>query len=106
MIRILFTALMGLVSIGYIGVGGFLYARQQDLLYHPDPRRFTAAQIGAQGFEDVIINTQDGERLMAYYKPASAGQPTVLYFHGNSDRPNSRQERKALLDKSVRFELL
>lgn len=97
MIRIVFASLMGLVSCAYIGVGGFLYARQQDLLYHPDPRHFTAAQIGAQGFEDVTIKTKDGETLIAYYKPASAGQPTVLYFHGNSDRPNSRQERKALL---------
>ncbi len=102
MIRIVFTALMGLVSLGYIGVGGFLYARQQDLLYHPDPQRFTAAQIGAQGYDDVVINTQDGERLMAYYKPASLGQPTVLYFHGNSDRPKSRQERKALLAEEGR----
>ena len=96
-IRIVFGAFFGLVSLAYVGVGGFIYARQQELLYHPDPRRYTAAQIGAQGFEDVTIKTADGETLVAYYKPASDGRPTVLYFHGNADRPNSRQDRKALL---------
>ena len=101
-IRIVFGAVFGLASLAYLGVGGFLYARQQQLLYHPDPRRFTASQIGAQGYEDVTIKTEDGERLVAYYKPASAGQPTMLYFHGNSDRPNSRRERKALLAEEGR----
>ena len=97
MIRIVLGAVFGLAALAYVGIGGFVYTRQQELLYHPDPRHFTAAQIGVQGFEDVTIKTSDGETLIAYYKPSSQGQPTVLYFHGNADRPNSRQERKALL---------
>ncbi len=88
---------VGLIVLAYLGVAGYLYVRQQALLYHPDPTRYTAAQIGLQGFEDVTILTDDGERLVAYYKPAEPGQPTLLYLHGNADRPSQRQHRKRLL---------
>jgi fermentation-respiration switch protein FrsA (DUF1100 family) len=100
--RIGLAAFLGLVSLGYLGVGGYLYARQQDLLYRPHAQRFTAQAIGLQGFEDVTIKTSDGETLIAYYKPAAAGQPTFLYFHGNADRPNLRQHRKTLLTEDGR----
>ena len=101
-IRKLVSAVLGLAVLGYLAVAGYLYARQQSLLYHPKPERFFAQQIGLQGFEDVTINTSDGETLVAYYKPAEAGQPTILYFHGNADRPNMRQHRKALLTQNGR----
>lgn len=102
MIRFVVTAVLALASLGYLGVGGYLYARQQSLLYHPHAKRFLAAELGLQGFEDVTIKTSDGETLVAYYKPASAGQPTFLYFHGNSDRPDTRQARKTLLTEGGR----
>jgi fermentation-respiration switch protein FrsA (DUF1100 family) len=101
-IRLIVKAVLALAMLAYLGVGGYLYARQQSLLYHPQSKRFLAAELGLQGFEDVTIKTSDGETLVAYYKPASAGQPTFLYFHGNSDRPNSRQERKTLLTEDGR----
>ena len=35
------------------------------------------------GYEEVLIRTDDGLELRAFYRKADPGLPTVLYFHGN-----------------------
>lgn len=35
------------------------------------------------GFEEILYRTSDGLDLMAGYKPARGGMPTIVYFHGN-----------------------
>jgi hypothetical protein len=35
------------------------------------------------GFEDVLYRTSDGLELMAGYRAATDGKPTIVYFHGN-----------------------
>ena len=34
-------------------------------------------------WEEISLATRDGERLVAWYKPAPAPGPVLLYFHGN-----------------------
>lgn len=76
------------VTILAVVLGALLYlgssALQQFLIYHPDHRRITPIEVGLNGVEEVELNTPDGNTLIAWFAQASAGQPTVLYFHGNA----------------------
>jgi fermentation-respiration switch protein FrsA (DUF1100 family) len=58
---------------------------QNSLIYHPH------AQEVAPTFPDVQavrIDTEDGERLVAWYLALQAGQPVFLFFDGNGGRPH------------------
>ena len=66
---------------------------QRRLLYFPDPAHYTPQQAGLAGVEEIGLATPDGERLVAWYKPAPAPSPVLLYFHGNGGGLYLRRER-------------
>jgi fermentation-respiration switch protein FrsA (DUF1100 family) len=51
----------------------------------------TPADIGLQ-YEDVGIDTADGERLHGWYVPATNARGTLLFFHGNAGNISHRLE--------------
>lgn len=59
-----------------------LYTQQRRLLF-PAPTDYPRA--APAGFRLVHTGTDDGLRLAAFYRPAEAGQKTILFFHGNGD---------------------
>ena len=62
---------------------GVLFVNQRSLLYPASDRRTTAAEAGLAGFQDLVLTTPDGERLVARWKPPQPGKALILYFHGN-----------------------
>jgi hypothetical protein len=60
-----------------------LFVNQRSLLYPASDRRTTAAEAGLSGFQDLVLTTPDGERLVAWWKPPQPGKAVILYFHGN-----------------------
>ena len=61
-----FLWLAGIAIIGYAGLVLTLYVVQRDMLYVP-PQKFRTAPAAA-GFpqaEEIILNTQDGEKIIA-----------------------------------------
>jgi len=66
---------------------------QQRLMYFPDPAYVTPAQAGLSSVTEQAIATPDGARVLAWYGRAKAGQPTILYFHGNAGSLETRSER-------------
>jgi hypothetical protein len=78
--------LLGLAAVGYLGAVSLLYVFQRDLLYRP-PQNFRTAP-GAAGLpeaEEVVLATQDGEKVIAWHVPPHEGKKIVLFFHGNGD---------------------
>jgi fermentation-respiration switch protein FrsA (DUF1100 family) len=69
------------------------YLGQRRLMYFPDPERVAPAKAGLAGVKERIIETPDGERLVAWYGRARSGRPTLLYFHGNAGGLAMRAER-------------
>ena len=59
-------------------------------MYFPDPERYTPAEAGLAGVEEVELAATDGETLIAWYSPARPGKGTVLYFHGNAGNAAGR----------------
>ena len=66
---------------------------QSRLMYFPDTTYFTPEQAGLPGVAERVLETADGERVIAWYAKARAGQPTLLYFHGNAGSLETRNER-------------
>ncbi|MEO9133133.1 MAG: alpha/beta hydrolase [Sphingomonas sp.] len=63
----------------YLALLSGLFLFQRSLLY-PMPTTIPARPAG---FDDVRIETNDGLKLRAFYRPAKPGLPTLLFFHGN-----------------------
>ena len=70
---------------------------QRRLIYRPDTARVPPSAEGLKGVAEVELPAPDGARLVAWYAQALAGQPTVLYFHGNGG---------GLYDRSARVRIL
>jgi len=59
------------------------------LVFHPDPWvRTTPASLGL-AYEDVVLETDDGERLRGWWVPAGGAWGTVVFFHGNGGNMSS-----------------
>lgn len=69
------------------------YVLQRRLIYQPDATHYTPSDGGLAGVSEVILETRDGVRLVAWYSPAAPGKPTLLYFHGNGAGLLNRSER-------------
>jgi fermentation-respiration switch protein FrsA (DUF1100 family) len=59
-------------------------------VYVPDTTRVAPKEAGLSGVEEVVFKAADGTRLIAWYQPAQAGKPTLLYFPGNSGNTADR----------------
>lgn len=67
----------------YAIVLGVMYVEQRDMLYRPSQATGTPAADGPP-MQIVRIDTEDGERLVAWWLPPQEGRPTFLFFGGNA----------------------
>jgi fermentation-respiration switch protein FrsA (DUF1100 family) len=92
--RALLTLLAGLALI-YLALGVALYLFQGSMVFLANlPGRAldaTPADVGL-AFEDVRLETADGERLHGWYIPASNARGVLLFFHGNAGNISHRLE--------------
>lgn len=63
---------------------GLLWALQRSLIYLPDAGPGLSAAEAVHGARDVVLETEDGLRLAAWYVPGPApNAPAVLVANGN-----------------------
>jgi len=62
---------------------GFLYFNQRSMMFQPDQQLPTPAAAGVADMAPIQVTTTDGLTHTGWYKAAQAGNPTVVYFHGN-----------------------
>ncbi len=84
---------VGLVLVIYAAVVFAAYLFQRKLQYFPSPERVAPIEAGLKNIEEIVLETPDGERLIAWYARAAEGKPTILYFHGNGAGLINRAER-------------
>ncbi len=78
---------------GYAALAGCMYLGQRRLMYHPDSSVPSPAAWGVPEMQPVEVETADGLRLLAWYRAAAAGRPTLVYFHGNAGHIGYRGEK-------------
>jgi len=67
------------LTVIYGGLVAIVYFNQRQLVYPAPPVQGDTPS----GFERVTIRTPDRLDLLAGYRPAHEGMPTLLFFHGN-----------------------
>ncbi|PPC86272.1 MAG: alpha/beta hydrolase, partial [Hyphomicrobium sp.] len=93
------TYFVGAAGALYLTAVAIMFFAQRHFLYFPDPVRTAPMTAGLPDVEERILETPDGERIIAWYGKAKPGQPTLLYFHGNGAALDDRRERiRAYLD--------
>jgi uncharacterized protein len=71
--------------VGYVGLVGALYFCQRSLMYFPTTQRTAPANAGLPQAQEVVLDTSDGEKVIAWHVPPEADMPVVIFFHGNGD---------------------
>jgi fermentation-respiration switch protein FrsA (DUF1100 family) len=88
--------------VGYAGVLVLMYVAQRSLMYFPDVARTPPAAAGLPQAEEVVLQTADGETLIAWHVPPVGEKPVVLYFQGNGGALDLRAGRfRALIADGI-----
>jgi fermentation-respiration switch protein FrsA (DUF1100 family) len=82
-----------IAAAGYLGLGALMFFAQRALMYFPDRARTPPAAAGFAQAQEIVLDTADGERVIAWHVPPRDGKPVVLYFHGNGGALNLRVDR-------------
>ncbi|OYX25416.1 MAG: hypothetical protein B7Z10_06390 [Rhodobacterales bacterium 32-66-7] len=84
-----------LVAFGlvYASALGGMYLVQRDLQYFPGQSDPAPEALGLTGVTRETLDTSDGEALVLWHGPAKAGQPTILFLHGNAGTIADRVDR-------------
>lgn len=90
----------------YAALVGALFVFQRDLQYPAPQSIASAAEAGLAGFDDLVLEPEDGERLRAYFRPPEPGRALVIYFHGNAGSISQRAPRAGVLAEGGRGVLI
>ena len=82
----LFLSLAGIFAL-FCAVGRLLH---RYFVYLPDSTRVAPKDAGLNSVEEIVFKAADGTRLIAWYREAQPGKPTLLYFTGNNGNTADR----------------
>jgi uncharacterized protein len=82
-----------LALVGYGGLVALLYVTQRAIQYFPERFRTVPAAAGLPEAEEIVLDTADGERVIAWHVPPRGDKPVILYFHGNGASLRWRVDR-------------
>lgn len=67
-----------------------VYLKQDSMLYFPERALWTTPKSAGLSYEDVILRTNDGINIAAWYVPADNEQGVLLFCHGNAGNISHR----------------
>ena len=79
----------------YVLIALYMYVQQRSLQYFPDHAATPPQALGLSGVAEERVKTPDGETIVLWHAEPKPGQPTILFFHGNSGEISGRPERMA-----------
>ena len=82
-----------IAAAAYGGLVALAYVAQRSLMYFPERLRTAPAEAGFPAAEEVVLDTADGEKVIAWHVPPRGDRPVVLYFHGNGGALHYRVDR-------------
>jgi uncharacterized protein len=93
------AVVMAIVVLVASGLVALLWSQQRRMIYFPTPGLPPAATVLPNG-RDVVLETDDGIRLGAWYFPARTPGPAVLVCNGNGGNRWLRTELAAALSRA------
>lgn len=96
MIKALVWSVVALGGLYLVAVG-WLFLAQRRMIYPAPAVRMLRP---ADGYTDVLLHTADGLALKAAYRAGRAGQPTLIFFHGNGDNLEGARTACRMLEPS------
>ena len=90
------SVLLWLIAV-YLAICALAYFGHRVFMYFPDPARIPPAEAGLDSVKEIELAATEGISLVAWYAPAQAGRPTLLYFHGNAANAANRAPKIALM---------
>jgi len=68
----------------YIILTAIVYTLQRQFLYYPPQLYLTPQAVGLVGFEEIVLQADNGDKLTALWSPPeSQTDKVVMFFHGN-----------------------
>jgi fermentation-respiration switch protein FrsA (DUF1100 family) len=72
--------------LGYVGLVAAVYLMQRAIMYPaPQTGRTAPAAAGFPEAQEIVLDTADGEKAIAWHVPPRGGKPVVIFFHGNGE---------------------
>lgn len=85
--RMLTTVIIGIIVINILA-----YLRQPAMIYYPTKTIESTPQVWGLDYEDVVIPTEDGQKLHGWFIPNTKSSKVLLFFHGNAGNISHRRE--------------
>lgn len=88
------TSLLTTLALAYGGLAALLFLFQDSMAYYPQIGReiYTTPREHGLDYEPLSLATPDGERLDAWFVPASQSRGVVLFLHGNAGNLSHRMD--------------
>lgn len=87
---------------GYVALVALLYVMQRAMLYHPPATHMPGPAAILPEARQVVLDTSDGEKVIAWHVSPRGDKPVVVYFPGNGELIASRTARyRALMADGV-----
>ena len=90
---------IGVLIFIYVALVVVIYLGQSRLVYFPTSSIDATPDLINLRYEDVWLQTQDGDRIHGWYLPEENAEWTVLMFHGNGGNISHRLQTLDLLNK-------
>ncbi|HWK97168.1 MAG TPA: alpha/beta fold hydrolase [Pseudolabrys sp.] len=76
-----------IIALGvYLAVVLAMYVMQRAVMYPaPQAQRTAPTAVGFAQAQEIVLETADGEKAIAWHVPPRDGKPVVLFFHGNGE---------------------
>lgn len=88
-----FQKLLLLTAVGYVLILGLLFFFQRKLQYIPMGKVGPVSFYNLDDFAEEKITTEDGIKILSWYKPAKKNEKIILYFHGNAGNLGDRAHK-------------
>lgn len=86
----------------YIGVLLLMYVFQRKILYRPGKSLGCPVDCGVREMVAINLNSEDGFKIVSWYKSASTNKPTLVYFQGNAGTIGDRHAKvRPFLDLGI-----
>ena len=94
------AVVLAIVTLVASGLFALVLSQQRRLIYFPSPGPLPPAAAVLPNGRDVVLETDDGIRLGAWYFPTGRPGPTVLVCNGNGGNRALRAELAAALNRA------